>query len=484
MNITAMNHLSTTEQLRALEAQREDARSRMTNLSDPASGQEFSRLTTEIGSLAASFVLYQGQEVPATLVNYLSGNIPTSTVDHDGDEELLRDEAGRYYLRRVLNCLDAQGESRPASGRTLVHRIGVNAAILWATTRLNSETLDLRCDAAALLAKPKPTGAGNVALAAEVPADFLAVAKRLGHDPKTLLWHLAEDLCANPPASLNTAVQESGPAEPAEATSVSAADSVHRFVFDYPATRNICGRQRTVELDDEQMKRAGELAAIFDLTPTQFLRGLADLNNLPAQPRRSGDKLEGLLRAEHLAFVCMDEAMAKRIERAAQARSQTADEFVASAMGSDVDMWEEAMLVHPTTGELLEADYEELYTEIESAYRITAPPVGHEDDPWYQASRPQPVGMTARLEKQASSLVRRYLDTTPFDYTAADIVSGCVVLALNQAFDNLEEAQKYGHVDSAEFHDGGWGYVEEAIYEAQKRHADTSELSHEPKEAA
>ena len=74
----------------------------------------------------------------------------------------------------------------------------------------------------------------------------------------------------------------------------------------------------------------------------------------------------------------MDEAMAKRIERAAQARSQTADEFVAESLGGDVDMWEEAMLLHPTTGELLEADYEELYTEVD--YTYTVPPVGREHE--------------------------------------------------------------------------------------------------------
>ena len=96
-------------------------------------------------------IIYQGQEIQATRVNYISGAITTSTVDHEGDEDLFRDKAGRYYLRRQLSRLDSEGECRPASGRTLVHRINVNAAILWATTRLNSETLDLRADAAALL---------------------------------------------------------------------------------------------------------------------------------------------------------------------------------------------------------------------------------------------------------------------------------------------------------------------------------------------
>ena len=100
-------------------------------------------------------IIYQGQPIEANLVNYLSGTIPTSTVDADGDEELFRDEAGRYYLRRELNWLGIDDDSgageRRASGRVLTHRINVNAAILWATTRINSETLDLRSDAASLL---------------------------------------------------------------------------------------------------------------------------------------------------------------------------------------------------------------------------------------------------------------------------------------------------------------------------------------------
>ena len=114
--------------------------------------------TTEIADTTDDMqtIIHQGQPIRATLVNYLSGTIPTSTVDADGDEELFRDEAGRYYLRRTLNLLtdyhEDGGEGNiAASGRTLVHRINVNAAILWATTRLNSETLHLRQDAAALL---------------------------------------------------------------------------------------------------------------------------------------------------------------------------------------------------------------------------------------------------------------------------------------------------------------------------------------------
>ena len=100
-------------------------------------------------------IIYQGQEVRATLVNYLSETIPTSTVDRLGDEKLYRDEHGRYYLEQTLKWLTFDEKTgngqREASGRTRVHRISLNAAILWATTRLNSETLHLRQDAAEVL---------------------------------------------------------------------------------------------------------------------------------------------------------------------------------------------------------------------------------------------------------------------------------------------------------------------------------------------
>ena len=73
------------------------------------------------------------------------------------------------------------------------------------------------------------------------------------------------------------------------------------------------------------------------------------------------------------------------------------------------------------------------------------------------------------LEPKADALVRRYLETTPFAYTVADIISGSVTYALGTAFDSLPEAKKGGTVDGEHFHDGGWGYVEEDIFNAQHR---------------
>lgn len=131
---------SRTERLRKLEAQKN-------RMFDQGRQAEFYEKAAEFNELEGSFVLYQGREVDATRVNYLSGSIPTSTVDLDGDEDLFRDEQGRYYLRRKLGWFDPQGEPYKASGRAIVHRVSPTAAILWATVRLNSQTLDLRKDA-------------------------------------------------------------------------------------------------------------------------------------------------------------------------------------------------------------------------------------------------------------------------------------------------------------------------------------------------
>ena len=173
------------------------------------------------------------------------------------------------------------------------------------------------------------------------------------------------------PQDTRTAV----PAISSEGEAVLNLPGIHRFTFDYPATARTCAMQRTIEVSDEQMSRADELAVVFGLTPVEFLRALADHNHLPSQARRSKDKLRESLKAEHIAFVCMDETMAKRIERAADTRDQTSDEFVAESLSGDVDMWEENMLLHPTTGALLEADFESLYTEVHSEMLI--PPHGY-----------------------------------------------------------------------------------------------------------
>ena len=126
-------------------------------------------------------IIYQGQEVAVQVVNSICGDgITTSTPkEYTGQEDLLRDEAGHYYLRQTIRYIDPTGEHQrdtlvKASGRTRVHRINLNAAILWATTRLNSITADLRADAANLLTEgrgytdpaPTPTMRRAVELAA------------------------------------------------------------------------------------------------------------------------------------------------------------------------------------------------------------------------------------------------------------------------------------------------------------------------------
>ena len=232
----------------------------------------------------------------------------------------------------------------------------------------------------------------------------------------------------------------------------------HRFTFDYPATRKHCGIRRVVDLNGEQMVQVQQLAVHFGLTPEQFLRALVHNNNLPGQPHRSGNKIQDALEAEHITFVCSEPEMAKRIERAALAREQTVDEFVAHCVGSDVDMWEECMLVHPATGELLAADEEELYDEVEKT--ITAPPIGREHEPQFQKQRM----WDPQLDKEAAAQVRRYLRLAP-KYTAGDVVSGCVDYALTQAFDAIENLVNRAKVlaEGAQFTDDGWGYVEEYV---------------------
>ena len=113
-------------------------------------------------------IIYQGQEVAVQLVHYIHGDAITTGgaggLEFNGEEELLRDQAGRYYLRQTWTWV-GHGEcaETKASGRTRVHRINLNAAILWAITRLNNVTFDLRADAANLLTEgrgytdPTPT---------------------------------------------------------------------------------------------------------------------------------------------------------------------------------------------------------------------------------------------------------------------------------------------------------------------------------------
>ncbi len=91
-------------------------------------------------------VIYQGREIPATVLNYQSGSITLGrrrgNAEADGDEEILRDTEGHYYLRQRINW----------DGPVRVHRISVKAAILWATVRANWLRNDLREAARDLIA--------------------------------------------------------------------------------------------------------------------------------------------------------------------------------------------------------------------------------------------------------------------------------------------------------------------------------------------
>lgn len=140
-------------------------------------------------------IIYQGQEVQVQVVNSICGDgITTSTPkEFTGEEELLRDEAGHYYRRQCIDWIDPVGDHLrddliKASGRTRVHRINLNAAILWATTRLNSVTLDLRADAAELLTEGRgytdPAPTPKMRQSVELAAKANEAAAPLAQDPE------------------------------------------------------------------------------------------------------------------------------------------------------------------------------------------------------------------------------------------------------------------------------------------------------------
>ena len=392
-------------------------------------------------------IIYQGQKIAVEPMGEMGGYMgKLRGHGRGGEDQLFRDEAGRYYLRqkRFVESGTIQFMHEAEAAGVLferVHAINVNAAILWAISFTGTDGWKLRCDAADLLmegrgyadpqpmhlsaeqramvsdpdrfAKQRGPGAGSDRITVELDDLASAMLRKTckegdathhaGENLRDLVntavtFYLVDDrndqfgefdlsdgadaLARAKRDRLSLEAAEQEPPSVDESDGVETQPGIHRFTFDYPATRRTCGLRRTVEVSDEQMQRAGELAVHFDLAPTEFLRRLADQNHLPGQARRSENKLRGLLKAENVAFVCMDESMAKRIERAAQSRNQTADEFVAEALGGDVDMWEENMLLHPTTGELLEADFETLFTETES--EMIVPPIGREHEPQFQ----------------------------------------------------------------------------------------------------
>ena len=98
-------------------------------------------------------IIYQGQEIKVTLVNRQDGCLSItapkegSWLEHEGTEEIFRDEQGQYYLRRKLRFWDYDSDTeRPASGCPHVHRISVKTAALWALMRCDVRTNDLRRD--------------------------------------------------------------------------------------------------------------------------------------------------------------------------------------------------------------------------------------------------------------------------------------------------------------------------------------------------
>ena len=84
--------------------------------------------------------------------------------------------------------------------------------------------------------------------------------------------------------------------------------------------------------------------------------------------------------------------------------------------------------------------------------------------------------LCALLDDKAAALVRRYLEVTPWEFTAADIINGCVEKTLSVAFINMAEAAERTGLDSAEFHDGAWGYTEEDIVDATLRRTGAAEV--------
>ncbi len=396
-------------------------------------------------------IIYRGSAIQAQLMGEIDGQHMWGRRDAVS-VGLYRDAQGFYYLQReshnsqdgqITSPLFASKRAAEFDYRRIVHRVGINAAILWAVGQLgNGDPWNLRVDAGNAIMEdkgyddPNPVYwryaehrqklAGKDALATagqptrpsyQLDAVASAMLRKAcangtachhaGEDPRDLInaavtfYLCGEDNDQHGDFDLNDssdalkrathdrlALEAQAPAAAPrkEATVIipllEQPPGVHHFTFDYPATGKVCGRRREVELSDAQMERAGELAAHFDLSVEAFLCGLADNNDLPGQPRRSGNKLADVIQAADIAFVCMDEAMAARIERAAQACKRTADEFVADAVGRDVDMYEEDMLVHPATGALLDDEFKALYEE--GKVEITAAPVGREHEPQFR----------------------------------------------------------------------------------------------------
>ena len=301
---------------------------------------------------------YQGVDVAAEVMSRMDHG---TTPGHHREDTLFRDEAGRYYLQRQAHHHRrnsspnwAREHAEETGYRCLVHCISLNAAILWSTREgCNGDPWRLYLDASNLLtanrsvSEPPPFGFDTWAEYRQQHSSMTAVATTV-----------------TPPDTEEVMV------------------AGRRFTFHYPAGKR-SGSQVQMTLSDEQLSKAERLAGHFNLEPVAFLRAVGE-HTLPNQPRNFAeeDKMEEQLKAEHIAFACFDEAMQRRLERAAHARGMIVNELIADAVGRDVDAAEEFMLVHPQTGELLMDDIDDLYLQIQR--KEVAPPARYENDPRFR----------------------------------------------------------------------------------------------------
>ncbi len=485
---------------------------------------------------------YQGREISVRLVNYLSGGLPiTPYRDHEGDEDLYKDEAGQYYLRRELNLLDCHVESerdRPASGRIHVHRISTKAAVLWACVRLNARSWDLLEDARDAMSGTTQPALNTYGVSQETLEKAALYAAKYGRTVDEMLKDMLECAAGNSAPVVEAATPEQ--AENAE-DDHQGEDAPVRLAFEYKATERRCGIRVEIEVTREQKAEAMRIAPAFNLTWTKFLRQLIG-HDLPKQPRgqTEGDKLAAQLCTEHIAFACFEPGQAMRIERVAESRGQTVEELIVEAVAGQVDCYEEAFVVHPVTGELLCADYDELFTEVRT--ELLVPPIGREHEAGFQLplgkqhvqfsvfltpeqmerleyphmvhdcesgedvpcvlipinpqgnprltvdrkdvtpGEPLVTNHVGILDPETSALVDRYLEVTS-EYTARDIINGCLSNSLGMAFqafdDALNRAKLARTTKAGEFTDDAWGYVEEEVHNARQRRLGEPEYGEE-----
>ncbi len=358
-------------------------------------------------SLIDGTLYYQGRAVKATLVNYLHGALPNrSVVDYDGEEDLFRDSEGHYYLRRKLGWFDAGTCEREASGRTYVHRISATAAILWATTRLNSETLHLRRKAAELLTVRNEglvsTGDAATMLHDETIQKVLRFARATNSDVRDVI-EAAVYHCM-----VVRTEDDDGTGD------VRLSEAWTSFTADVQDERD---RRRADEA--ERLTPIGVRASTMKWNSSEDLAdgSMVICLHLRPEPAR-------LMRAACL----LDEGRSEPINFLYDSLQSVA---VATIPGHYTDE-----------------------AENEAIFEANAP--GVDEEPQWNVT----------LDPEASTMVERYLsDANPRGYTAQQIVNGCVVENLNAAFSDLPNVIELGELGAEEFSDNGWGYHRQVIRE-------------------